>query len=63
MRRWSMAKELHCGEIMSGCPEVIRGQDEEEVLKKGAQHAREAHGIEHLDDEMVSAVRSKIRET
>lgn len=57
-----MAKELHCGEIMDGCPEVIRGETEEEVLQKGARHARDAHGVEEMDDETVRAVRSKIRE-
>ena len=57
-----MAKELHCGEIMEGCPAVIRGESEDEVLQKGAQHAREAHGIDELDDDTVSVVRSKIRE-
>lgn len=58
-----MAKELHCGEIMDGCPAVIRGETEEEVLQKGAQHARDAHGVEEMDDETVRAVRSKIRES
>lgn len=57
-----MAKELRCGEIMDGCPAVIRGETEEEVLQKGAMHARDAHGIEEMDDETVRAVRSKIRE-
>jgi len=57
-----MSKELHCGEIMDGCPAVIRGQTEEEVLQKGAQHARDAHGINSLDDETVAAVRAKIRD-
>lgn len=57
-----MTKELHCGEIMEGCPAVIRGENEDEVLKKGAQHARDAHGIDELDDDTVSAVRSKIRD-
>ena len=57
-----MAKELHCGEIMDGCPAVIRGESEDEVLQKGAQHAREAHGIDELDDDTVSVVRSKIRD-
>jgi predicted small metal-binding protein len=57
-----MAKELHCGEIMEGCPAVIRGESEDEVLQKGAQHAREAHGIDQLDDDTVSVVRSKIRD-
>lgn len=57
-----MTKELHCGEIMEGCPTVIRGENEDEVLKKGAQHARDAHGIDSLDDETVRTVRSKIRD-
>lgn len=57
-----MAKELHCGEIMDGCSAVIRGETEEEVLQKGAVHAREVHGIEEMDDETVRAVQSKIRD-
>lgn len=57
-----MTKELHCGEIMEGCPEVIRGETEDEVLKKGAQHARDAHGLDKLDDDTVRMVKSKIRE-
>ena len=58
----TMAKELHCGEIMEGCPAVIRGESEEEVLEKGAQHARDAHGIDELDDDTIRTVKSKIRE-
>ena len=57
-----MTKELHCGEIMEGCPEVIRGETEEEIMKKGAQHARDAHGVDKLDDDTVRAVKAKIRE-
>jgi predicted small metal-binding protein len=41
---------------------VIRGETEDEVLKKGAQHAREAHGIDKMDDDTVRAVKAKIRE-
>jgi predicted small metal-binding protein len=57
-----MAKELHCGDIIDGCHEVIRGESEEEVMRKGAQHARDAHGMENLDADTISAVKSKIRE-
>jgi predicted small metal-binding protein len=57
-----MSKELHCGEIMDGCPAVIRGETEEEVMRKGAKHAREAHGVEKMDDATIQAVKSKIRE-
>jgi predicted small metal-binding protein len=41
---------------------VIRGESEEEVMRKGAQHARDAHGMENLDADTISAVKSKIRE-
>ncbi len=57
-----MTKELHCSEIMDGCPEVIRGETEEEIMRKGAQHARDAHGVEELDDATIQAVKSKIHE-
>jgi len=56
-----MAKELRCGEIISGCDEVIRGETEEEVLSKGAEHAREDHGIEVIDAETPEKVKEAIR--
>jgi predicted small metal-binding protein len=31
-------------------------------MRKGAQHARDAHGMEKLDADTISAVKSKIRE-
>jgi predicted small metal-binding protein len=30
-------------------------------LLKGANHARDAHGVEKLDDAMIQPVKSKIR--
>ncbi|MBW3660825.1 MAG: DUF1059 domain-containing protein [Gemmatimonadetes bacterium] len=57
-----MAKELRCGEIIDGCEKVIRGETEEEVMTRGAQHAREAHGVEEMDERTAEKVRSAIRE-
>jgi predicted small metal-binding protein len=57
-----MSKELRCGEIMNGCEYVVRGESEEEVLAKGAEHARTAHGVEELDAETVERVRAAIRD-
>lgn len=57
-----MAKELYCGDIMDGCEHVVRGETEEEVMRKGAQHAREAHGLEQIDEETAEQVRAAIRD-
>ena len=32
-----MAKELRCGDIMPGCPTVLEGKDEKEVMAKAAE--------------------------
>lgn len=57
-----MSKELHCGDIMDGCQHVVRGATEEEVMRKGAEHARKAHGLEEIDEETAEKVRAAIRD-
>lgn len=57
-----MAKELHCGDVIEGCDHVIRGETEDEVLARGAAHAREAHGVEEIDEDTATKVRQAIRE-
>lgn len=57
-----MAKELRCADVIEGCDHVIRGETEEEVLAKGAEHARDAHGLEEIDEETAAKVRGAIRE-
>ena len=59
-----MAKELHCADVMpeSGCQEVIRGQDENEVMSKASEHARTAHDMTQMTPEIESKVRSAIHE-
>lgn len=56
-----MAKELRCGDIMPGCDFVVEGEDEAEVMSKAAEHAREKHGLDEIDDETAKKVRSQIR--
>lgn len=57
-----MSKELHCGDVVPGCDEVIRGETVEEVMEAGARHARDAHGMEEVDAETAEKVRAAIRE-
>ena len=56
-----MAKELRCNDIMPGCDFVARGEDEAEVLSKAAEHAREKHGLNEIDEETANQIRGQIR--
>jgi predicted small metal-binding protein len=57
-----MAKELCCGDVIPGCDHVMRAETEEEVLAKGADHARAAHGIEEIDEATMEKVKAAIRD-
>lgn len=57
-----MLKVVNCRDVGFDCDGVVRASSEEEVLKKVAAHAREAHGLEHVSDEVVQKVRSVMRE-
>jgi predicted small metal-binding protein len=55
-------KEIHCGEFISGCPHVSRGRTEEELLASVAEHAREAHGMTEIGDDLKAQLLQAIKE-
>ncbi|HEU5320375.1 MAG TPA: DUF1059 domain-containing protein [Methylomirabilota bacterium] len=55
-------KELRCGDLMPGCNAVIQGQDEAEVMRKGAEHAKQAHGMSSIPPDVAKRVQAAIRE-
>ena len=57
-----MAKVLRCGDLMTGCQAVLEGKDEAEVMAKGAEHAKQAHGLSAIPPEMVAKVKAAIKE-
>jgi predicted small metal-binding protein len=57
-----MAKVLRCGDLMAGCQAVLEGKDEAEVIAKGAEHAKQAHGLSAIPPEMVAKVKAAIKE-
>jgi predicted small metal-binding protein len=59
-----MAKELRCADVMpeSGCREVIRGKDENEVMKKASEHARTTHHLLQMTPEIEKKVRGAIHD-
>ncbi len=57
-----MRKRIECGAIVPGCDYVARGDNEEDVMMKAAEHARTVHGIERMSNELRAKVRSAIRD-
>jgi predicted small metal-binding protein len=56
-----MSKELRCGDVMPGCPTVIEGKDEKEVMAKAVEHAKSAHNLTTIQPEVAAKVLKAIR--
>ncbi len=54
-------KSMRCGDLMKGCNFVARGANEEEVMKKAAEHAKTAHGIDKITPDLAQKVKAAIR--
>ena len=57
-----MAKTLRCRDVGMDCDFVARGNTEEEILKKAAEHARLAHNMNEIPPELHGKVRAAIRD-
>jgi predicted small metal-binding protein len=57
-----MAKYVSCREVGVDCDFEARGETEQEVLQKCAEHARSAHGMNELPADLAAKVRASIRE-
>jgi predicted small metal-binding protein len=55
-------KVLKCNDVNPGCSFEARGNTEEEVLKKGAEHAKIAHNMREIPADVLSMVRGAIRD-
>ncbi len=56
-----MTKVLKCGDLMPGCDFEAKGETEDEVLRKAAVHAKEAHGLD-ATPEVVTKVKAAIHD-
>ena len=57
-----MAKIRKCGDLMPGCNAVIEGKDMAEVMAKGAEHAKSAHGMATIPPELATRVQAAIKD-
>ena len=58
-----MSKMLECAKVdpSSGCKHILRGETEQQVLEKAAEHAKE-HGIREVTPELMARVKANIRD-
>jgi len=53
---------MRCGDLMPGCPTVIEGRDDDDVLTQAAEHARRDHEIAEVTPDLEKQVRAAIHE-
>ena len=58
-----MGKIVECANVdpSSGCKHVIRGKDEQEIMKRVMEHAKQ-HGIREATPELMTKVKKAMRE-
>ncbi len=58
-----MSKIIDCNKVnpASGCAHVVRGETEDELLRKAAEHAKE-HGIVDVTPELMEMIKANIEE-
>jgi predicted small metal-binding protein len=57
-----MGKILKCGDVKPGCVAEIRGNSEEEILQKAAEHAKTDHGMDSIPPDVLAKVRAAIHD-
>ena len=57
-----MTKVLKCNDLNPGCSFEARGNTDEDVLKKAAEHAKTAHKMKEIPPAVLDKARSTIRD-
>ena len=57
-----MTKVLKCNDLNPGCSFEARGNTDEDVLKKAAEHAKTAHKMKEIPPAVLDKARNAIRD-
>ncbi len=57
-----MPKFLRCTDVIPGCDFVARGESEDEVIARAAEHARGKHRLRAISPEILLHLRSVVRD-
>ena len=55
-------KQFACGDVVPGCDGVVTGETDDDVLAAATEHARTAHGMGEVPDEVLAAMRAGIKQ-
>jgi predicted small metal-binding protein len=58
-----MTYSIGCKDVGMDCDFKAEAQTEEELLKKVAQHAKDAHGMTTIDAATLEKLKSKVKKT
>jgi predicted small metal-binding protein len=56
-----VTRELRCAELMPGCDFVAQGNDDSDVMKKAAAHAKSVHRMVAISMDVEKKARAAIR--
>ena len=57
-----MAKFVSCRDVGMDCDFEARGETEQEIMQKCAEHARTDHGMKEIPAELVAKVKAAIHD-
>jgi predicted small metal-binding protein len=57
-----MTLVVHCRDIGFDCDGVIKAENEEQLMKQVAEHAKDVHNVNEVTPELVQKVRQAVRE-
>ena len=53
-------KQFKCGDVVPGCQWVTRNEDENQLFAEISSHARDAHGMDEVPQEVVDQIQAVI---
>lgn len=59
---FDMAKKFACGDVVSGCAWSTTANDENTLFQQISKHAKDAHNMTEIPDEIIQKVKSSIKE-
>jgi predicted small metal-binding protein len=59
-RKRAMAKIMKCRSVGLDCDFVARGETEDQVMQKVAEHAKKDHGMSNIPADVVTKVKAAI---
>ena len=57
-----MSKVLRCREVGMDCDFEAKGETQQEVLTKAAEHARKDHGLTEIPPDLMAKVQSAVHD-